>query len=67
MDNMKNPLLRFDTLHYYELIVPHYLFNAQNYKITILKTYKVNSKVMGGIEIKNTKLVPNSLSFSVIF
>lgn len=59
MDNMTNPLLLLDTLCDYELIVPHYLFNTRNFKITLLKTYKVNSKTIANVEIKTTKEIQN--------
>jgi hypothetical protein len=55
MDNMKNPLLLLDNSDEYELIVPHYLFNKDNFNINILKLYEVNSKTKFGMELKTTK------------
>jgi hypothetical protein len=55
MDNMNNPLLLLDNEEEYELVVPHKLFNNDNFIFNILKKYSIETTSKYQIEMKKIK------------
>lgn len=55
MDNISKPLMLLDNDSEYELIVPHHLFNKENFKMEILKTYIIQTTEKFGMIFKTIK------------
>jgi hypothetical protein len=52
MDNLEFPIMIYDTVDDYELIVPHHLFNSKNIEIEIMKIYNIKEKKIGNVIYK---------------